>query len=344
MYQRADHKDWGLDGHATDDGHYLVITVTEGTDPRKRVFYQDLTQAGAPVTALLTNFDADYSFVDNDGPLFWFFTDLDAPRGRVIGIDVTRPERANWREIIPQGADALKGVTAVNNSFVCTYLKDAHSQVKVFSLAGQPLRDIELPGLGTADGFDGKRSDTETFYSFTSFTAPGTIYRADLTAGTSGVFREPKVGFNPADFETVQVFYPSKDGTRVPMFITSRKGLKRDGHTPTVLYGYGGFDISITPSFSVGSLVWMEMGGIYAVANLRGGGEYGEQWHLAGAKANKQNVFDDFIAAGEWLVANHYTCPPRLWRFMAAATADCSSAPVKRNGRICLAPRCRRSG
>ena len=312
IYHRDDHKDWGFDGEVTDDRHYLIIFVWQGTDRRNRVFYLDLTRPDAKVVELLNDFDAQYEFIDNDGPVFWFRTDLDAPRSRIIAIDITKPERTNWRELIPQSEETLTGANVLNNSFVCTYLKDAHSEVKIFSLDGNFLRTVELPGIGSAGGFGGKRADTETFYSFTSFTTPGIIYRYDLAAGTNSVFRAPKVDFNPADYETKQVFYPSKDGTRVPMFITYKKGLKLNGQNPTLLYGYGGFDISITPSFSVANLVWMEMGGVYAVANIRGGGEYGEAWHEAGMKLNKQNVFDDFIAAGEWLVANGYTSSKRL--------------------------------
>ena len=312
VYHRPDHKDWGFDGEVTDDGHYLIISISQGTDTRNRVYYRDLTQPDANVVELLDNFDAQYSFIDNDGPVFWFRTDLDAPRGRVIAIDITKPERTNWREIIPQAADKLEGVSALNNSFVCIYLQDAHSRVKICSLDGQSLRDIELPDIGSVGGFGGKRSDTETFYSFTGYTVPGTIYHYDLATGASSVFRATRVDFNPADYETKQIFYTSKDGTRVPMFITHRKGIKLDGTNPTLLYGYGGFDFSLTPGFSVASLVWMEMGGVYAVANLRGGGEYGEDWHQAGMKLHKQTVFDDFIAAAEWLVANHYTQPKKL--------------------------------
>jgi prolyl oligopeptidase len=312
VYHRPDHKDWGFGGEVTDDGRYLIITVSQGTAPQTRVFYQDLSQPDSKVVELLNEFDALYDFVDNDGPVFWFRTDLDAPRGRLIAIDISKPERMNWRELIPQAAETLTGVNALNNSFVATYLKDAHSQVKVFSLDGQPLYELQLPGIGSVGGFGGKRQDTETFYSFTSYTQPGTIYRYDLAKRTSEVFRTPQVDFDPTDFETKQVFFTSKDGTRVPMFITHKRGLKLDGRNPTLLYGYGGFNISITPSFSVANLVWMEMGGVYAVANLRGGGEYGEDWHQAGMKLRKQNVFDDFIAAGEWLIANHYTSSPKL--------------------------------
>jgi len=312
VYHRPDHKDWNFGGAVTDDGRYLIITASQGTDPKNRVLYQDLQQPDSPVIELLMDFDADYTFIDNDGPVFWFKTDLKAPRHRLIAIDTTKPERANWKEIIPEANETLGGVNAINNQFVCVYLKDAHSQVKIFGLDGAFVREIPLPGIGSAGGFGGKRTDTETFYSFTSFTVPGTIFRYDLKAAASSVFREPKVAFNPSDYETRQIFYASKDGTRVPMFITHKKGLKLNGKNPTLLYAYGGFNISMTPSFSVANLAWMEMGGVYAMPNLRGGGEYGETWHQAGTKSKKQNVFDDFIAAAEWLIANKYTSPKHL--------------------------------
>ncbi len=312
VYHRPDHKDWNFYGGVTDDGRYLVITASQGTDPKNRVLYQDLEQPDSPVVELLMDFDADYSFIDNDGPVFWFNTDLKAPRHRVIAIDITKPERANWKEIIPEAQETLTGVGAVNNQFICAYLKDARSQVKVFGLDGSFVREIMLPGIGSAAGFGGKRSESETFYSFTSYTSPGTIFRHDLKNGASTVFRQAKVDFNSNDYETRQVFYASKDGTRVPMFISHKKGLKLDGKNPTLLYGYGGFNISLTPGFSVANLAWMEKGGVYAVPNLRGGGEYGEEWHQAGTKLKKQNVFDDFIAAAEWLIANKYTSPKKL--------------------------------
>jgi prolyl oligopeptidase len=206
----------------------------------------------------------------------------------------------------------MTGVSVVGNRFIVTYLKDAHSQVKVFSLDGKFEYEVELPGIGTVSGFSGKKDDPETFFMFTSFTTPGTIYKLNVATREVTLFKKPKVLFNPDDYETRQVFYNSKDGTRVPMFITYKKGLKLNGKNPTLLYGYGGFNISITPSFSVPNLVWLEMGGVYAVANIRGGGEYGEEWHQAGTKLKKQNVFDDFIAAAEYLVANKYTNPKRL--------------------------------
>ena len=312
IYDRPDQPDWGFGGAVTEDGRYLIIGVSQGTDPKNRVFFKDLQSANAPVVELLNDFDASYNFIDNDGPVFWFHTDEGAPRSRVIAVDTRAPGRDHWKEIIPEAAETLTGVGVVGNRFVANYLKDARSQVKVFDLAGQFQREVELPGIGSAGGFGGKRHDRETFYSFMSFNRPATIFRYDLESGASVPFREPKVAFNPDDYETRQVFYTSKDGTRVPMFISHKKGLKLNGRNPTLLYGYGGFNISLTPSFSVANLVWMERGGVYAMPNLRGGGEYGEEWHQAGTKLNKQNVFDDFIAAAEWLVANQYTSPRRL--------------------------------
>ncbi|MCC6819694.1 MAG: S9 family peptidase [Verrucomicrobia subdivision 3 bacterium] len=312
VYERKDKPDWGFGGQVTDDGRYLIISVSEGTDPKNRVLYKDLSVADAPVVELLMDFDASYDFVDNDGSVFWFKTDLAAPRSRLIAIDVTQPGRANWKEIIPQTTDTLQGVSVVNQQFIAGYLKDARSGVKIFTLAGKPVRDVALPGLGTVGGFSGKRADTEAFFSYTSFTTPGTIYRYDLPTGQSTIFRQPQLDFDAAAYETKQVFYASKDDTRVPMFLVYKRGLKLNGQNPTLLYGYGGFNISLTPGFSVSRAAWLEMGGVYALANLRGGGEYGEDWHQAGTKLRKQNVFDDFIAAAEWLVANHYTSSQKL--------------------------------
>ena len=312
IYERPDHKDWGFGGEVTDDGQYLLIQISQGTDTRNRIFYRDLKAPETKVVELLNEFDAEYSFIDNDGPRFWFRTDLKAPRGRVIEIDITKPERSNWKEVIPQAGETLLSAHMLNDEFVANYLKDAHSQIKISSRAGRTLRELELPGIGSVAGFTGKRKDTETFYSFTSFTTPATIYRYDLKTGASTIFRRPQVESDSAQFETTQVFCHSKDGTRVPLFITQKKGLKLDGSNPTLLYGYGGFNISITPAFSVSHLVWLEMGGVYAVVNLRGGGEYGEDWHQGGMKLKKQNVFDDFIAAAEWLTTSKYTSPPKL--------------------------------
>jgi len=312
VYERKDQKEWGFDGHVTEDGRYLIVSVWQGTDPRNRVFYKDLQDREAKVVELINELEAAYNFIGNDGPVFWFRTDLNAPRGRVIAIDTRNPGRANWKELVAQAPETLEGVILVGDNFIASYLKDARSQIKLFDLNGKFVREVELPGIGTAANFSGKRKDSETFYAFTSFTTPTAIYRYDVKTGKSDVYRQPKVDFNPGDYETKQVFYKSKDGTRVPMFITYKKGLKLDGRNPTLLYGYGGFSVSLTPAFSISHLVWMEMGGVYAQPNLRGGAEYGEEWHLAGTKAKKQNVFDDFIAAAEWLIANKYTSTPKL--------------------------------
>ena len=312
IYDRPDNKEMLFGGGVTDDGHYLVIHVSQGTSPKNRLYYKDLTQPDAPVVKLLDDFDAQYLFIDNDGPVFWIHTDLDAPRGRLIAIDTRHPEKMSWKTVVPQGPDKLDGSNVVDNLFLLSYLKDARTEVRVYDLQGKFLRNVDLPGIGTASGFGGKRTDKETFYVYTSFTSPSTVYRYDPAASKSSVFRQPKVDFDPGQYETKQVFYNSKDGTRVPMFLTYKKGIKLDGQNPTLLYAYGGFDISLTPFFSVPNLVWLEMGGIYAQPNLRGGGEYGEDWHLAGTHAKKQNVFDDFIAAAEWLITNQYTSTPKL--------------------------------
>jgi len=312
IYERPDEKEWGFNGSVTDDGRYLVISIWKGTERKYLYFYKDLQSPESKIVELLPEFEAKYSFIDNDGPLFWFQTDLDAPRGRVIAIDTRKPAKADWKEVIPQAAEALQGVGMVHNRFIASYLKDAYTVVKVFDSQGKPVREVDLPGMGAAFGFGGKRSDRETFYSYTSFTQPATIYRYDVETGESTVYKKPAVDFNGDEYETKQVFYHGKDGTQVPMFLTHRKGIKLDGNQPTLLYGYGGFDISITPGFSVSNAVWMEMGGIYAVANIRGGGEYGKDWHDGGRKLKKQNCFDDFIAAAEWLIKNKYTSSPKL--------------------------------
>ncbi|WP_082565481.1 prolyl oligopeptidase family protein [Duganella sp. Root1480D1] len=312
VYHRPDQKEWGFGAEVTDDGRYLVINGSHGTEAKNRVFIKDLKAKDAQVVGLLEAFDASYNFIDNDGPLFYFMTDKNAPRSRVIAIDIRKPGIENWKEIVPEAQQTLTGASIVNRQLVLNYLSDAHSAVKIFDLKGKAVRDIALPGLGTAAGFGGKASDAETFYSYTSFTTPTTIYRLDLKSGKSSIYRQPKVDFDPNAFDTRQEFFTSKDGTKVPMFIVSKKGLKLDGSNPTYLYGYGGFNISLTPSFSVSNLAWVEMGGVYVVANLRGGGEYGEAWHKAGTKLQKQNVFDDFIGAAEWLVANKVTSPAKL--------------------------------
>ncbi len=312
IYQRSDEKEWGFNGSVTEDGSYLIISVWLGTDSKNLVFYKDLTNPSSEVIELINQFESAYSFIDNDENIFYFQTDLNASRGRVIAINTKKPESKNWQEIIPQTSETLESVGTINNQFVADYLKDARSQVKIYDFRGNLVREVELPGIGSVGGFNGKRTDTETFYVFTTFTTPGNIYRYDMVTGKSTIFRKPEVDFNADNYETKQIFYKSKDGTQIPMFITHKKGIKLDGNNPTYLYAYGGFNISLTPTFSVSNLVWMEMGGVYAIPNIRGGGEYGEEWHQGGIKDKKQNVFDDFIAAAEWLIDNGYTKSEKL--------------------------------
>ncbi len=312
VYDRPDQKEWGFSGGVTEDGRYLIISVWKGSDRKNLVFYKDLSQPNSKVVELISTWDAEFDVIDNDGSVFWVKTDLDAPRSRVVAIDLANPDPKHWKSIILQTDETLKGVGLLSNQFVASYLKDAHSQVKIYALDGTLVRDVALPGLGSADGFGGKRSDVETFYSYTSFTEPNTIYRYNVETGNSNVFRKPNVKVDGSAYETKQVFYTSKDGTKVPMFITYKKGLKLDGTNPTLLYAYGGFNVSLPPFFSVSNSVWLEMGGVYALANLRGGGEYGQAWHEAGMKLKKQNVFDDFIAAAEWLISEKYTSSPKL--------------------------------
>ncbi len=312
VYRRPDHPDWGFQTAVTEDGRYLVLTIWKGTNHQYRITYKDLGEPYAMPVDLIEDFDNEYSLAGSDGPIFYFKTDLDAPRGRLIAIDLRKPERSNWKEIIPQARENLRSVDLVGNLFIAQYLEDAHAQVKMFEPDGTFVREVAFPTLGTAAGFNGKRSDTETFYSFSSFATPPSIYRYDLLTGRSKLIRQAKVKFHPEDYEVKQVFCTSKDGTKVPMFITAKKGVALDGSNPTLLYGYGGFNIPLTPAFSISRVMWLEMGGVYAQANLRGGGEYGKEWHEAGTRLRKQNVFDDFIAAAEWLIANKYTRPDRL--------------------------------
>ncbi len=312
VYERPEQPEWGFSPAVTDDGRYLVLTVWKGTDDRYQVLVRDLTRPYAAPAALIDNFEAGYSLVGNVGSTFYFTTTLDAPRGRLIAIDLDHPARDGWKEIIPQTDNTLEDVSFVGNLFIARYLRDAYSEVKIFTPDGKTVREVKLDGLGSVSGFGGSRNDTETFYSFQSFATPPSVYRYDLVNGTSTPLFRPDVDVNPADYVVKQVFYQSKDGTRVPMFIAYRKGLRLNGKNPTLLYGYGGFNISETPGFSVSRLTWMQMGGVFALANIRGGGEYGEEWHKAGTKLQKQNVFDDFIAAAEWLIANRYTSKEKL--------------------------------
>ncbi len=311
VYERPDDKEMGVGGYVSEDGNWLVMNIWKGTSQKNQVFFKNLTMSRAPVLPVIDKFEAEYSFIGNDGSKFYFKTDKDAPKGKIVVVDVLEANK-QWRDVVAESTVTLESVSFINNQFVIGYLKDAYTEIRIHDISGNFIKNIELPGIGSAGGFGGKRNDTETFYSYSSFNTPPTIYRYDLKTGDSTVFRESKVKFNSADYEVKQVKYNSKDGTEVPMFIVHKKGVKLNGMNPTLLYGYGGFSVSLTPSFSVSRLVWMEMGGVFAMPNLRGGAEYGEEWHEAGTRSKKQNVFDDFIGAAEYLIKNKYTTPKKL--------------------------------
>jgi prolyl oligopeptidase len=311
VYERPDQPTWGLGPALTEDGRYLLIYATASAG-KNMLFYQDLSHAGSKVVELIAKDEFAYSVIGSVGPVFYIQTTESASRGRLIAVDVTHPEKANWRDIVPEQPATLNSAAMAGSKFVLDYLQDAHSVTRLVSLSGKPISDVALPGLGTANFAPVRQSDREIFYAFATYTAPTAIYRLDLVTDKSTLVHQSRLSFNPASYETKQVFYQSKDGTRVPMFLTYRKGIKLDSSNPTLLYGYGGFDIAMTPGFSPPYIEWMDMGGIFAVANLRGGSEYGEAWHLAGTKEHKQNVFDDFIAAAEWLISSKYTSTPKL--------------------------------
>jgi prolyl oligopeptidase len=311
---RPDHPMWGFGGEVTEDGRFLLIYQSEGTERENRIFVQDLTTAGSKIEPFLDQFDASYQVVGNDGERFYVLTDKDASRNRLVAINRSAPQPDKWTTLIPEGPnrDVLSTATMIGNRFIVSWQIDAQERLRVYGLDGRLEREIDLPGIGSVTGMSARRRDKEAFYAFTSYTYPTTIFRYDPATGQSTVFRRPAVKLSPEAYETTQVFYPSKDGTKIPMFLTYRKGLVRNGQTPTLLYGYGGFNISMNPGYSPATAGWLEMGGIYAVANLRGGGEYGKAWHDGGRLANKQNVFDDFIAAAEYLIREKYTSTPKL--------------------------------
>jgi prolyl oligopeptidase len=312
VYARPDHPDWGPRAQVTDDGNHLVIDISVGTDDRYSIVYQDLTDPDSEPTMIIEGFEYDYRLIGNIGDDLYFRTNDGALKNRLIVIDAKNPDSANWREVIPEAENVLEDVELVGGKIIVQYMQDASSLVKIFDLDGNVTGDVDLPGIGSAYGFSGKFDDTETFFGYESFDTPDTIYRYDVGTGEASVFRAPDVAFDPDDYVVQQVFYESKDGTRVPMFISHHKDVVPDGERPTMLYGYGGFNISMQPTYQTTRLTWMDMGGIYAVANLRGGGEYGREWHQGGTKLNKQNVFDDFIAAGEYLIENGYTNSDKL--------------------------------
>ncbi|MDX9990833.1 MAG: prolyl oligopeptidase family serine peptidase [Anaerolineales bacterium] len=311
VYARPDQPEWSFGAEISDDGRYLLLTVGQGTDSRNRFFYKDL-QLNGEMLELIPNLEAAYSFVGNDGPLFYFQTDRNAPGGCLLSIDIRQPDPAHWQTLIAESEDVLESVHLFGEQFVAVYLHDARHILRRFGLDGAPLADIPLPGLGSLPALSGKRAQQEMFYTFSGYLAPASVYRYDFKSGQSELIFTPQLDFDFSAYETRQVFVPSKDGTKIPMFLTHKKGLVCDGQNPTLLYGYGGFNISYLPAFAVQYLAWLELGAVFAVANLRGGSEYGEEWHQAGMLHNKQNVFDDFIACAEWLIAEKVTCTPKL--------------------------------
>ena len=310
VYDRPDDKELYLNGSVSDDGRWLFLSYSKGD--KNGLTVRDLSSPGAAPIAVATAMDAKYHPIDTDGTTLWLYTTKDAPNGRVVSIDLAHPAMSAWRTVVPEGPNRIDGASLVDDKLIVHAQADARSRIDLYDRDGKPLGQCPLPGVGSAGGFGGRRLDKQTFFSFTNVQTPPTTYRLDLTTMHAEVYRQPKLLFDPAAFETTQVFYPSKDGTKIPMTISYRKGLKLDGSNPTILYAYGGFDISLLPGFAPKLVLWMEQGGVYAQANLRGGGEYGEAWHLAGVKQKKQNVFDDFIAAAEYLQAKGYTSPAKL--------------------------------
>ena len=292
-------------GGVTEDDRYLIITPRVSTSGNK-LYIKDLNVPDAPLVEILGHTDSDSNIIENVGSKLYIMTNLDAPNRRVVTVDASNPGPENWKDFIPETENVLTPSTG-GGTFFAKYMVDAVSKVLQYDYNGQLIREVELPGVGSANGFGAKKEEKELYYSFTNYVTPGSIYKYNIETGTSELFRKPSIDFNPEDYESKQVFYKSKDGTDVPMIITYKKGINLNGKNPTILYGYGGFNISLTPSFSIANAVWMEQGGVYAVANLRGGGEYGKAWHDAGTQMKKQNVFDDFIAAGEYLITNNYT-------------------------------------
>ena len=317
VYENKQQKEWGFGAIVTDDGTRLLINVWKGSGRKNGLLWLPLKNRGyaaSPGDAIpiTLEFDAEYSAVGSSGNTLWVKTDLDAAKGRIIAIDLSAPQRKNWKTLIAAREETLTGASAVGEHLFVQYLKDAATEVREHASDGKLLRVVSLPGIGTASGFGGRIDAQELFYSYQSLTTPAEIYRYDVKSGKSTLFKKPKTAFNATEFETHQAFVTSKDGTRLPIFIAHKKGIKLDGSNPTILYGYGGFNVNETPTYRVTAAVWMQMGGVYVTTCLRGGGEYGAAWHDAGTKLNKQNVFDDFIASAEWLIANKYTSPARL--------------------------------
>lgn len=311
VFQNKDFPLRNVGAAVTEDEKFLIVSETESTSGNT-LLVKDLTKDDSQLVSLVSDFKSDYNIVDDYQGKLYVLTNWNAPKQRLMEIDPANPDPANWKEVIPETSDVLESVSLIGGKFIAVYMKDAANHAYAFDLAGNKLYEVATPTLGTLGGFSGEKDENEAFYTFTSYTFPPTIYRFDVAANKSEIFRKSDVKFNPEDYVSEQVFYTSKDGTRVPMSITYKKGMKRDRKNPLMLYGYGGFNISLNPSFSIARVPFLENGGIYVVANLRGGGEYGEEWHKAGTKMKKQNVFDDFIAAAEYLIKEKYTSSSKL--------------------------------
>ncbi len=311
IYEDKKHAKLYLSASTTEDERFLIINGSEGTSGTE-LFYKDLSKKGSEFKLLFRGYKNDYGVINNIDDKFLVSTNDDAPNKKVILVDTKNPAKENWKTIIPEKEELMEGASTCYNKLFVTYLKDVTTHVYQHDLTGKLEHEIELPGLGTAGGFGGEVNDKDFYYSYTSFTSPPTIYKYDIASGKSEIFRKTEVKFNPDDYESKQIFYPSKDGTMVPMFLVYKKGIKMDGNNPTLLYAYGGFNVSLSPSFSASRIAFLEQGGIYVLANIRGGGEYGEKWHKGGMLLKKQNVFDDFIAAAEFLIKEKYTSSQKL--------------------------------
>jgi prolyl oligopeptidase len=313
VYNRPDQMEWGFSGNVTESGDYLIIQVWQGSSDDNMLFYKDLRRKNSRVVELIDKFDASYGFLGHDGAVFYLITNHEAPMVKIIAIDTGRPTQANWQTIVPEADITMSSACMVNrNEFAVKYMRDAHTVIKRFNITGLEIGELALPGIGKADLPVANREDSEAFYTYTSFLYPPAIFHYDFTTGESKLFRKPEIAMDLDQFTTEQIFFTSKDGTQVPMFVVHKKDMKLDGQNPTLVYGYGGFNVSLQPRFSISKLAWLEKGGVYVQVTLRGGGEYGKAWHEAGMLKNKQNTFDDFIAAGEWLVAHNYTSPAKL--------------------------------
>jgi prolyl oligopeptidase len=312
IYERPDDKELGFHPIVSEDGRFLLIYVYHGTDNENRFYYMDL-EKGDGIVKFLDKADAAYEFIGNDGNTFYFNTNLDSPKYKVIAIDINRPERENWLDIVPESDDTIEFGVIINGHLLLAYLHNAYNVIKMYDLNGYFVKELELPDMGSINGISGKeKGDNEMFIQFSSFLYPAEVFRYDFEKGEFESFFKPNIKIDISQYEVEQQFYESKDGTKVPMFIIHHKDIKLNGDNPTILYGYGGFNVSLKPYFSIHPLSWLELGGVYAIANLRGGGEFGEDWHRAGMLENKQNVFDDFISAGEYLISKGFTSKDKL--------------------------------